>query len=138
MMTLQRTDRGIIILEILLALALIGTVGVALTMGLKGLADNTLAARKEVVIMRNLESLLTEIHKAQELEEGVFEIAVQDEVYYERIVEPLEEMENYDGILLENMWRVAVRAEWVERGETVEEIAETYRYLPLYQVNSRR
>ncbi|MEM9478503.1 MAG: hypothetical protein AAGA58_02450 [Verrucomicrobiota bacterium] len=137
---MQRTDRGIIILEILLALALIGTVGVALTLGLKGLADNTLAARKEVVVMRNLESLLTEIHKAQELEEGVFEIPnpSRDGVYYERIVEPMEDMENFDGILLEDMWRIAVRAEWVEREEIVEEIAETYRYQPLYQVTGGR
>ena len=47
----------------------------------------------------------------------------------------IEDMENYDGVLLENMWRVAVRAEWEDRGEIVEEIAETLRYLPLYQPN---
>lgn len=127
--------RGFILLEILLAMSLFGMVAVSLTIALGSLAKNTILARKEVVVMRNLESLLTEASKAQELEEGVTDLGVQDEVYYERILEPIEDMENYDGVLLENMWRVAVRAEWEDRGEIVEEIAETLRYLPLYQPN---
>ncbi len=134
-MKTSRKPRAFILIEVLLALGLFGTVAIGLVVALDHLAQNTLAARKEVVVLRNLESLLTEASKAQELEEGVLALGEQEGVYYERIIEPIEDLENFDGQLLQNMWRVIVRAEWEDRGEVVEEVAETMRYLPLYQPN---
>ena len=134
-MKTKRKPRAFILIEVLLALGLFGTVAIGLSVALDHLAKNTLAARKEIVVLRNLESLLTEASKAQELEEGVLALGEQEGVYYERIIEPIEDLENFDGQLLQNMWRVIVRAEWDDRGVVVEEVAETIRYLPLYQPN---
>ena len=87
-------------------------------------------------MIRNLETLLTEASKAAQFEEGT-EYLGEDEsgVAYERIIEELTEMENMDGQILQSMWRIAIVASYERNGETLERVAETFRYEPLYQAN---
>ena len=47
--------------------------------------------------------------------------------------EKMEEMENQDGQLLQEMWRVTVTASYVEGGNRLERSAITWRYGRLYQ-----
>ena len=85
-------------------------------------------------IQRTLETLLTEASKAVRFEESEEGLG-QDEkgVYYSKVIEEME-MENMDGQLLQNMWRIAIIAEWEDAsGRTMENVAELIRYEPLYQ-----
>ena len=53
-------------------------------------------------------------------------------VEIETIVEPLEELENEEGQLLQEMFRIEVKAVWWELNEWQELSAETWRYARLY------
>ncbi len=128
---------GFILLEILMAMALFGILGVGLTEALDKTADNALASRREMKMVRTLESLLTEASKALQFEEGEENLGEDKDtgVYYQRVIEPLE-AENMDGEVLNQMWRIAIIASWkTPSGREMEEVAETIRYEPLYQNN---
>ncbi len=132
---LAKVGAGFVLLEVIMAMALFGIVGVALTRALDAIAQNALDSRKEVKLLRTLESYLTEASKAVEFEEGV-EPLEEDEngVFYEREIAILE-LENYDGQILDRMWHIIIRATWEKGDNQYEEIAETYRYEPMYQNN---
>jgi hypothetical protein len=71
------------------------------------------------------------------LEEGTTTVAV-DEMSEEGLeidttVELLPEMENEDGQLLQEMYRIEVVARWFDNGVAREQLAETWRYSRLYQ-----
>lgn len=127
---------GFTILEVLLALALFGMMMVGLTRALNMIVHSAVRSGEEVRMIRNLETLLTEASKAAQFEEGT-EYLGEDEsgVAYERIIEELTEMENMDGQILQSMWRIAIVASYERNGETLERVAETFRYEPLYQAN---
>ena len=42
-------------------------------------------------------------------------------------------MENKDGQLLQEMYRIEIKARWFENGEWQERIVETWRYGQMYQ-----
>lgn len=128
--------RGFVLLEIIMAMALFGILGVALTEALDMTAENSLASRREVKMLRSLESLLTEASKALKFEEGEENLGEDGNgVYYQRVIEPLE-AENMDGEILNQMWRVSIIASWkTKSGREMQEVAETIRYEPLYQNN---
>ena len=119
-----------------MALALFGTMMVGLTSALNMIVKSAVRSGEEVRMIRNLETLLTEASKAAQFEEGE-EYLGEDEagVAYDRVIEELDEMENMDGQILQNMWRIAIVASYERNGEIVERVAETYRYEPLYQAN---
>ena len=127
---------GFTILEVLMALALFGTMMVGLTNALNMIVLSAVRSGEEVRMIRNLETLLTEASKAAQFEEGE-EYLGQDEsgVAYDRVIEELDEMENMDGQILQSMWRIAIVASYERNGEIVERVAETFRYEPLYQAN---
>ena len=127
---------GFTILEVLMALALFGTMMVGLTRALDMIVLSAVRSGEEVRMIRNLETLLTEASKAARFEEGV-EYLGEDEagVAYERVIEELTEMENMDGQILQKMWRIAIVATYEQHGEPLERVAETFRYEPLYQSN---
>ena len=132
----QRKRAGFTILEVLMALALFGMMMVGLTRALNMIALSARRSGEEVRMIRNLETLLTEASKAAQFEEG--EVYVGDDesgVAYDRVIEELTEMENMDGQILANMWRIAIIASYERNGEIVERVAETFRYEPLYQAN---
>ena len=128
--------RAFVLLEIIMAMALFGILGVGLTEALDRTAENALASRREVKMLRTLESLLTEASKALEFEEGEENLGEDASgVYFQRVIEPLE-AENMDGQILNQMWRIAIIASWrTKSGREMQEIAETIRYEPLYQNN---
>ncbi|MGI9240772.1 MAG: PulJ/GspJ family protein [Verrucomicrobiales bacterium] len=132
----ERTRAGFTILEVLMALALFGMMMVGLTRALNMIALSARRSGEEVRMIRNLETLLTEASKAAQFEEGE-EYLGEDEsgVAYDRVIEELVEMENMDGQILADMWRIAIVASYERNGEIVERVAETFRYEPLYQAN---
>lgn len=137
-----RGGRGFVLLEALMAMALFAMIAVGLTQALHQTAENAKDLRMEVQILRKLESYLTEFSKQLEFQdsEGTESLPLETfgktEIYYTLTIEPLEEMENLDGQILENMWHIIVEAEWaLENGQVMKETAETFRYEPMYQNN---
>ena len=120
-------------MEVLLSIALFALVAVALTQALGQLGRLSVEGRIDLHVMNGLQSALHEFSKVRQLEETQF-VSDPDDlgVIYESTVEEVE-LENMDGQLLEDMWRIRVRALWRERGQEREEIAEVFRYGPLYQ-----
>ena len=132
---------GFTLLEVILAVALFGLMVTGLVNALVLIGQAAELAGEEVMINRNLQTLLTEASKANVFEEGELylgQTGVEGEsmiVSYERILEEMTEIENMDGNLLQSMWRIRIVASYEDEGEVVERFAETYRYEPLYQAN---
>lgn len=128
------------LLEVILALLLFSISAVSLLVAITKMGELSNAGRMELQVMHNLKSLLAEASKASQLEEGeellgtVGDPSRDTVISFTRVVEELTEMQNMDGEPLQNMWRVAIIARWEDSsGEIFEEVAETFRYLPLYQ-----
>ncbi len=135
-MTTGRTDRrgGFMLMEAVLALLLFAIVGTALMTALNEVGRMAFEARRESVLARLLDSELRAAMTVPVLEEGSTSKSL-DELGAEiiSIVEPIEEMENQDGQLLRQMYRIEVVATWWENDEQKELSAETWRYARLYQ-----
>jgi type II secretory pathway component PulJ len=135
-MTVPATDRpgGFMLMESVLALLLFAIVGTALMTALNEVGRMAFEARRESVLARLLDSELRRAMTVPTLEEGETRTPL-DELGAEviSIVEPMEEMENQDGRLLQQMFRIEVVATWWEDNEEQEISAETWRYGRLYQ-----
>jgi len=125
-----------------MAMSLFAMIAVSLTQALHMTAENAKQLRMEVQILRSLESHLTEFSKQLEFEDMdgseslPMETFGKTEIYYTLFIEPLEDMTNMDDAPLERMWRIVVEAEWeLENGQPMKEVAETFRYEPMYQNN---
>ena len=127
---------GFILLESILALALSAIVAVGFTVAIQQVAFTANRSGESMRIQRVLETLLTEASKVvrfEEVEEGLG----QDEkgVYYSKLIEEVELL-NMDEQELQNMWRIAIVAEWEDAsGRSMQNVAEMIRYEPLYQNN---
>jgi type II secretory pathway pseudopilin PulG len=125
-------------MEVVLALGIFGMAATAFAIALQRTADAATMAQRRMQIGRILESSLTEALSMPNLEEGKTSVTLLEEiggaeVEVDTLIEPLLEMENQDGQLLQQMFRIEVSAHWYENGEWVEETAETWRYARLYQ-----
>ena len=127
---------GFILLESILALALFAIVAVGFTVAIQQVAFTANRSGESMRIQRVLETLLTEASKVvrfEEVEEGLG----QDEkgVYYSKLIEEVE-LQNMDEQQLQNLWRIAIIAEWEDAsGRSMQNVAEMIRYEPLYQNN---
>ena len=127
---------GFILLESILALALFAIVADGFTVAIQQVAFTANRSGESMRIQRVLETLLTEASKVvrfEEVEEGLG----QDEkgVYYSKLIEEVELL-NMDEQELQNMWRIAIIAEWEDAsGRSMQNVAEMIRYEPLYQNN---
>lgn len=136
----RRDRKGFLLMEVLLALGVFGMAATGFAVALHRTADLASLAQHKIQISRLLESALDEAMSFPVLEEGVFETD-QDKLKemtaqsLELIttVELLPEMENEDGQLLQEMYRIQVEAFWFENGVAQEAMAETWRYSRLYQ-----
>ena len=135
-MTVPATDRpgGFMLMESVLALLLFAIVGTALMTALNEVGRMAFEARRESVLARLLDSELRRAMTVPTLEEGETRTPLDElGAVVISIVEPMEEMENQDGRLLQQMFRIEVVATWWEDNEEQEISAETWRYGRLYQ-----
>jgi hypothetical protein len=92
----------------------------------------------ELQVINGLQSALLEASKVPKMEEGVI-VSDPDSlgIVYETTVEAMElystETLEKGSQPLENMYRVQIRAIWEINGRPDEEIAEVFRYEPMYQ-----
>lgn len=124
-------------MEVLLALGVFGIAATGFAVALHKTADLAATAQRKLKMTRLLESALAEAMSYPVLEEGTTSVAVEEMsdqgLKIETTVELLPEMENEDGQLLQEMYRIEVVARWFENGESREQQAETWRYSRLYQ-----
>jgi hypothetical protein len=119
-----------------LALAVFGIAATGFTVALHQMAAAAELAQKELRITRLLDSALDETLSLPVLEEGETEVIIGEpgsEIEFLTIVELLDEMENEEGQLLQEMYRIEVRATWFENGQAQERLVETWRYGRMYQ-----
>ena len=133
----RRPRRGFLLLEVLLALGVFGIAATGFAIALDRTADLAALAQRKVKITRLLESALAEAMSYPVLEEGVTSVAVEEmveaDLTIDTTIELLPEIENEDGQLLQEMYRIEVRAIWWDNAERQEQVAETWRYSRLYQ-----
>jgi type II secretory pathway pseudopilin PulG len=135
-LSVQRAKRGFLLLEMVLALGVFGMAATGFIVALHRMADVAALAQSEMRVTRILDSALEETLSLPVLEEGVTESVVgQSPSEYKLIttIEPLEELENEEGQILQEMFRIEVRARWFENGTWQERNAETWRYGRMYQ-----
>lgn len=134
---------GYVLMEIVIAMGLFATVAVSLVKALHMTSNTASTIQDEIRIEQILDSALTDILSTPRLEEGspppvdLTEITGDDTSFFEgeikTIVEPLE-LENEDGQLLQNMFRIKVVFYWRgPDGKWQEQSAETWRYGSLYR-----
>lgn len=126
--------RGFMLMESILALSLFAIVGVALITALNQIGKLAFEARRESVLARILDSELRAAMTVPTLEEGEV-VKELDELKIEikTIIEPMEDIENQDGRVLQQMYRIEVQASWYEDNQWNEMFVETWRYGRLYQ-----
>ncbi|NNC89833.1 MAG: hypothetical protein HKN82_15355 [Akkermansiaceae bacterium] len=121
-------------MEAVLALMLFAIVSVALITALNETGRLAYEARREAVLARLLDSELRLAMSVPVLEEGEVDKKLDElgGVEIKTIVEPLEEVENQDGQILQQMFRIEVQAVWWENNDWEEMSVETWRYARLY------
>jgi type II secretory pathway pseudopilin PulG len=128
---------GFLLMEVLLALAVFGIAATGFAVALHETADLADAAQTRLNMTRLLESALTEAMSLPVLEEGTTSVAVEemseDGLEVETNIELMDKIENQDGQILQEMYRIEVVARWFKSGIAQEESAETWRYSRLYQ-----
>ncbi|WP_264485033.1 hypothetical protein [Luteolibacter arcticus] len=124
-------------MEVILALGIFGIAATAFAVALQKTADLATLTQRELTTTRLLQSALAEAMSYPVLEEGTTSVAVEEMAEHgmeiETTVELLPEMENEDGQMLQEMYRIEVAARWFENGAPQEQLAETWRYSRLYQ-----
>ncbi len=127
-----RETRGIVLLEVLLAMAVFSLVAIALTVALNRIGVLAAEARMEAYVAEQVRSYLEERSKAPGIQAGVTTAGPDEKgVTYTVRVEPLT-LKNEAGATLPGMLRVSVEAAWTDGALEQVVAAETYRYSLLY------
>jgi len=130
----RRANRGFMLLEVLLALAVFSTAAVGFAVALNRMAATAEMAQREMRVTRILDSALQEALSLPVMEEGVTtETVAENGMEIDTRIELLENLENQDGQLLQDMYRIEVTANWFEDSQWQKRTVETLRYGRMYQ-----
>lgn len=130
----RRGQRGFLLLEVILALAVFSAAATGFAVALHQMAKAASLAQSELRITRILASALDETLSLPVLEEGTTTAPVgQSDMEMATTITLLENLENEDGGVLQEMYLITVTARWYELGEWKERSAETWRYGQMYQ-----
>lgn len=125
---------GFLLLEMVLALAIFGMAATGFTVALNRMAATASLAQSELRITRILDSALEETLSQPTIEEGSDTIEIGETgVELETNIERIEDLLNEEGQQLQDMFRIRIKAKWVENGRSQERSAETWRYGMMYQ-----
>lgn len=131
---IQAPSRGFLLLEMVLALAVFGIAATGFAVALHKMGDAAALAQSELRITRVLDSALDETLSLPVLEEGVTNSSVGETgIELDTTIELLDEMENEEGQLLQEMYRIKIDARWFSNSEWQERTVETWRYGRMYQ-----
>jgi type II secretory pathway pseudopilin PulG len=121
-------------LEVVLALAVFGMAATGFAVAMSRMGQAATMVQKELQITRIMESTLDETLSLPVLEEGLTSIRLENlGMDLDTEIEILDELENENGQLLQEMFRITVTATWFDSGQWQERMVETWRYGRLYQ-----
>ncbi|MEI6653448.1 MAG: type II secretion system protein [Verrucomicrobiota bacterium] len=127
-------QRGFLLLEVILALAIFSATATGFAIALHQMAKAAALAQSELRLTRILDSALAETLSLPVLEEGNTTVPVgQTDMHLTTAIKILEGLENKDGETLQQMFLITVTVRWNEAGISKERSAETWRYGPMYQ-----
>lgn len=126
--------RGILLMEALIALTIFAIMSVGYARALTAIRRNSMLVEERMQITAIVDSALRETLTLPTLEEGQTTIDLEERNQMEILttIEPME-IENEEGRLLQQMFRVTVSARWYEDGREKTQTAEGWRYLNLYK-----
>ena len=117
-----------------LALGVFAIAATGMAVAFHRMAEAASLAQTEMRITRILDSALTEQLSYPTVEEGVTQIPVEGtDIELDVVIEPIEDLENMDGELLQQMFHIEVTANWFAKGAWQSRSAETWRYNLMYQ-----
>jgi type II secretory pathway pseudopilin PulG len=129
-----RFHSGFLMLEVVLAIAIFGVAATAFSVAIHRMASAADLAQNELRITRILESALDENLSIPTLQEGTTTTPVGNTgIEIITKIELIQDLENQDGQVLQELYRVTVIARWFHNNEWKERAAETWRYARLYQ-----
>jgi len=129
-----RGRAGFLLLEVVLALAVFGMAATGFAVAMSRMGQAATMVQKELQITRIMESTLDETLSLPVLEEGLTSVRLEDlGMDLDTQIEILDELENENGQLLQEMFRITVTAHWFDSGQWQERMVETWRYGRLYQ-----
>jgi hypothetical protein len=131
----MRRRNGYLLLEVVLAMGIFALAATGFTIALQKAADASDMAAREMQVTRILQSSLDEALSIPVIEEGEMPSQKLEERNIEILTkyEKMEEMENKDGQLLQEMWRITVTAIYYQDSTEMKRSAVTWRYGRLYQ-----
>jgi len=91
-------------------------------------------AQSELRITRILDSALDETLSLPVLEEGKTNTSVGETgIELDTTIELIDDMENEEGQILQEMYRIEIQARWFANGQWQDRTVETWRYGRMYQ-----
>lgn len=117
-----------------MAVMMFAVAGTAMVVAINDIGNLSFELHRGQRLSRILDSELRRAMSLPNLEEGTENKSlVEMGIDIQTLIEPIEEMENQEGQLLSNMFRIRVSAFWWEEGEERTEFVETWRYARLYR-----
>jgi type II secretory pathway component PulJ len=129
----RKRRRGFLLMEVVLAMMIFAVMSVGFTRALSAMRRNSQLVSEQMQIAQVVDSALTEALTLSSLEEGeTLSDVGENNMEVLTIVEPLE-LENEEGKILQQMFRITVTATWYKNGQQREVTAEGWRNLRLYK-----
>ncbi len=130
----RKPAKGYLLLEMVLALGIFALVTTGFVVALQRMASASTQARDELKITRILETALNETLSLPVLEEGEMTDVAGDGKYdILAVIAPIEDLQNEEGLDLNDLFSIRITARWYENGDLHEREVETWRYARLYQ-----
>ena len=132
-LAVRKRRRGFLLMEVVLAMMIFAVMSVGFTRALSAMRKNSRLVSEQMQIAQVVDSALTDALTLSSLEEGeTLSLVGENNMEVLTIVEPLE-LENEEGRVLQQMFRITVIASWYKNGQQREVIAEGWRNLRLYK-----
>jgi type II secretory pathway pseudopilin PulG len=130
---MRHRGSGFLLLEMILALGIFSIAATGFIVALQRMSKVASYAQSELKITRVLESSLNEVMAMSTLEAGEVDIENGSGIAIHRLIEPVEGLENQEGLELSEIYRIRITARWYDNNNLQERSAETWRYGPMYQ-----
>jgi hypothetical protein len=134
MISRHSARNGFLLLEMVLALAVFGMAATGFVVALHRMSATAALAQSELRITRILDSALDETLSLPVLEEGNTNSSVgKTGIELDTSIKLIEDLENEEGQVLQEMFRIEIKARWFANGEWRSRTVETWRYGRMYQ-----
>lgn len=125
---------GFLLLEMVLALAVFSMAVTGFVVALQRMSEAASLAQDGMRITRILDAAMNETLSLPVLEAGEINYMLEEgDLEITAVIEPIEDLENEDGMMLGEIYRIGITARWYEQDTWRSREIETWRYARLYQ-----